>query len=511
MQLKARAVTRARVAQMLAAALVMALALSTPAAAQTELVVDLLPVGGGPLDDLLPVDDDLIDIPFTNTISLTGQTPIEAAIALSQATFESADNVLLARADLFADAMAASGVQGVLDAPLLLTGVESLDARLVTELGRLDAKKVYIMGGTNALRAGVDGALNALGYETERVAGETRVETAITVAERFMPDATSGLVVRAYPSAAQLDPTQAYADLLAVGGLAADEQLPVFLTQTEKLTSSLETHLTASTVGATRVIGGTAAISDLVLQRLQSLDITSRRVAGLTRGGTAVQVANERGFADASDSNMIILAEGAREDTWAPGFAAAALAAEHDAPILLSLGPALAPETLVFLTAGAVDNLLGESPTLVCAPFVDPLACETAALALGQISLDDVLAPVLTLVDDVLTIGEELVGQVLGAVGMTVSGCGMSDQEVALDEDGRFSLPLLKTLVAGAGVCDLEFRVVGEDGFIYEGSIPVTLELLDPDLTEPIDDIIGDIEDGLGDAIDDLDGVLSEL
>ena len=110
---------------------------AAPATAQDGIEIPLLPVGGGPLDDLLPVDGDLLEVPFTNTIALTGETPVEAAIALSQATYESAANVLLTRDDLFADAMSSGSAQGVLDAPLLVTDRDVLDPRVIHEIDRL--------------------------------------------------------------------------------------------------------------------------------------------------------------------------------------------------------------------------------------------------------------------------------------------------------------------------------------------------------------------------------------
>jgi putative cell wall-binding protein len=462
------------------------IALAAPAAAEDPLEVLLEPIAGGPLDDLLPVDTDLIQVPFTNTVALQGETPVEAAIALSQATFESAATVLLTRDDLFADGMSSGAIQGVLDAPLLLTDREGLDPRVVEELSRLGAETVYMLGGTFALRPVVEETLEGLGYTAERVFGPTRVETAIAVAERFLPDATRAVVVRGWPSPTLADPTQAYADLLAVGGLAAEEQVPVFLTHTEALTDTVQAYLGTSAVRQARVIGGTAAVADTILQALRTLGIDARRVAGPNRAATAITVAEERGFDSSADADRIILAEGQRLHTWAPGFAAAAHAAQHEAPIVLALGPVVAPETLAFLSAGVVDNLLGESPMLVCAPFVDSLACAQAALALGQVPVG--LEPILELVDDLLELGSELVGQVLNATGLTVSLCGLPAEEVPLDSEGRFAVPLPVTLPVGE--CDVEFTAVGANGLTYQGQVPVTL-------TVPLE-----LSDELQDAVD---------
>jgi hypothetical protein len=191
-----------------------------------------------------------------------------------------------------------------------------------------------------------------------------------------------------------------------VGGLAADERVPVFLTQSNRLTDTLGAYLAGAAVQEARVMGGSAAVADLVLQTLEGLGISTERVAGPTRAATAIAVAQERGFSSAADGDRVILAEGQREYTWAPGFAAAAHAARHDAPIVLSLGPVLPPETLLFIEGLA--DLLDEGPTLICTPFVHELACAQAALAMGQVPL--ALEPLLTLLSDVLELGEALLG-----------------------------------------------------------------------------------------------------
>jgi putative cell wall-binding protein len=59
--------------------------------------------------------------------------------------------VVLARADVYADALVAAPLARRLSAPILLTGSDGLDARVAQELGRLNAHRVFVMGGTAAL------------------------------------------------------------------------------------------------------------------------------------------------------------------------------------------------------------------------------------------------------------------------------------------------------------------------------------------------------------------------
>jgi hypothetical protein len=187
-------------------------------------------------------------------------------------------------------------------------------------------------------------------------------------------------------------------------------------------------------------------------------------------------------------------AEAQRLHTWAPGFAASAHAANHDAPIVLSLGPVLPPETLAFLLD---TGLLDEGPILVCAPFVDPLACAAAAVALGQTPV--ALEPLLEIAGDILELGTELIGEVLNATGMSASLCGLPAEEVPLDSAGGFAVPLPTSLPLG--VCEVEFTVSGVNGLTYQGQVPVTL--VDP--LEESDDLL-DVADDLLDAADDLLG-----
>lgn len=340
-----------------------------------------------PIEDVIDqIADNLVDIPLDNAVLLGGQDTVDAAIALSQATFEdgSVETALLGRADLFADSLSSSGAQGATGAPLLLTASDGVDDRVVTELDRLGATNVVLLGNETALSSGVDAGLQDLGYETLRIGGETRVETAIDIAGTLLPDATTAIITRAYPAAEAAD-SQAYVDALAVGPYSAENRWPVLLTQTEVLTRTLRTYLEEeASITEAIIIGGEQAVGPEVEAALDEMGITTRRVAGSNRFGTAVAIASERGFPNSGAAENIILAEGGGEDlTWAPGFAAAANGVVFQAPILLADGLVLPPETLQFILAGLPDNIqdIGGA-SLLCTTFVNLVACEAAALLL---------------------------------------------------------------------------------------------------------------------------------
>ena len=290
---------------------------------------------------------------------------VSAALAWSS-LFDAAPTVLLARDDDFADSLASGGLQGLLDAPLLLTGTDALDERVEAELLRLGAQTVVILGGTNAVSQDVEDALTDAGYEVQRKAGTTRIETATQLAVDHFADATTAVLARAYQSFSSDDPTQAWADSLAAGGMAARRGVPVLLTGEELSASTLE-HLDASTVETVIVVGGEEAVSADVVTALEDAGYEVVRLAGADRFATAAVI----GSADFPEgSEVVLLLEGQHEDAWAGGFSAASAA--ESAPILLATGEEVPDATL---------DTLGFGIPPVCGPRLDPVACERGEIA----------------------------------------------------------------------------------------------------------------------------------
>jgi hypothetical protein len=123
-----------------------------------------------------------------------GSDAIATSIAVSQAEFPSADSanaVVLARSDFFADALAGGPLAAKLGGPLLITPGASLssnlDSRVETEIERVlpVGDTVYILGGVLALSSSIDSALQAVGYVTQRIAGADQFATAVDIAEQL--------------------------------------------------------------------------------------------------------------------------------------------------------------------------------------------------------------------------------------------------------------------------------------------------------------------------------------
>lgn len=271
---------------------------------------------------------------FDGDPSTTGRintaNPTQAAIDISQIRFTDgeADHGVLSRDDEFADSLAGSALTGA--GPLLFTDTATLTPDTRQELDRaLSAgQTVYLLGGEQAISAAVADELAAAGYQVERLAGPTRVETSVAVADTLHAQgllAERALLARA--DAPPDRPTAAWADSVTGGGYAAQQGAAVLLTQSAALHGRVADALDRYQPTETVLLGGTAALSADVEQQTSN----SRRVAGAERTETAAQIAERLWTGDEQQFTAINTFD---ERGWAFGLAAAGLAADHDAPLL---------------------------------------------------------------------------------------------------------------------------------------------------------------------------------
>ncbi len=321
--------------------------------------------------------------------------PTAASLALARLSFPpgmSAERVLIARSDAFADALAAGVLQS--GAPLLLVdGTAPVPTAVAAEIERLEAGEALVLGGEGAVSRTTADSVAALGLSVLRIAGSTRLATAAAIADEVAGQRTDGvdavMLARAFGDGG--DETRAFADSLAAGSLAAEAGRPILLTQTDVLSGETEAALIDLQPREVILIGGGAAVGAAVEGRLDELGFATRRLAGSTRVETAEAVQGERsafravsplsgatrpGGASQDDdgaqpsAHAVVLDAGA-PDAWVAGFASASLASATGAAVVLSAGG---------LSDAARAGLANQSGPLVCAG--DSGACADAASAM---------------------------------------------------------------------------------------------------------------------------------
>lgn len=356
---------------------------ATDAATVTVTVPPPPPGGGGPggpdqgpaqATDRL-VDLELPEDPADNsTLSVqVSQARTPDAPSFAQAT---GTEVLLASEVVFADALASGALQG--DRTLLLNAPDELEPEVLEEIRRLGAGTVRILGGEQAIAPAVADQLVAAGLTVDRTSGATRLETAVAIGRLDGLDTASGFLGRAFAADGASDPTQAFADSLALGGWAAEAGRRIYLTPTEALSDTPSEAIDEDGMGALTIVGGTAAVSDAVADDVEALVDDVGRVSGDTRFASAVAVATARGVTAQSPTANVIVVEGQAANAWAAGFTVAGLSADLPAPVLLANGPDL-PEATQEALATAVAEEVGR--TVICVAHPD--ACAAVAVVLG--------------------------------------------------------------------------------------------------------------------------------
>ncbi len=188
------------------------------------------------------------------------------------------------------DALAAAGLAGVYDAPLLLTKRDSLPPATRAALSSMPKGiKVHVVGGPAAVSAEVVNTIDGLAKvgSVGRVYGANRYATAEAVAKRM-----KAVLGGNFPTSAFVvngsNPANFYDSLIA-SPASVQTDFPILLVRNTSV--PVETARALKTLGTTRafVVGGTAAVSDSVANSVGMA--SGDRIWGVNRYSTAVTFA----------------------------------------------------------------------------------------------------------------------------------------------------------------------------------------------------------------------------
>ncbi len=242
-----------------------------------------------------PVDAD----PVLRLTGPDGSSRVETAVAISQDAFPadgSAGAVVLARADVAADALAGAPLAAGLDAPLLLTQPDGLHPAAATELSRVldGGGTVHLLGGTAALSAQVAADVEQRGFVVQRHQGASRIETAVAVAD----------AVTDQPAQVLLADGQTFAAALVAGPAAHAGAGVVLLTDGQRPHPAVQAYLDAHPDAEVVAVGATAvaahgAQADRALTAADDAALSAVVAADALSQAPVVGVARVDVFADA--------------------------------------------------------------------------------------------------------------------------------------------------------------------------------------------------------------------
>ena len=108
-------------------------------------LIETVNVDGGGTRTIVSGQDPVVPTYITR---LAGATRVDTAVSVSRATFTTAPAIVVARDDLFPDALAAGPLAAKLHGPLLLSPPTGVTTALASEVKRLGARTAYLVGDT---------------------------------------------------------------------------------------------------------------------------------------------------------------------------------------------------------------------------------------------------------------------------------------------------------------------------------------------------------------------------
>jgi putative cell wall-binding protein len=249
-----------------------------------------------------------------NVRRIFGDTRFETAVKISQQGWTQADTVVIANSHNYVDALAGVPLAYQLDAPILLARGSSLDAFVRDEIKRLGAEKAVILGGGFAVSQEIENELENLGLQTSRLAGETRFETALSIAKEVQRLTGSNQVVIAN--------SHDFPDALSIAPFAAQKGYPIVLSRNSGLEPEVLSFV--KNFEQTLLIGGEHALGSNVSRVTNKPTL----LAGETRYNTNVEILN---YFNVESSNIAV----ATGNGFADALTGSVLAAKQESGIAL--------------------------------------------------------------------------------------------------------------------------------------------------------------------------------
>lgn len=246
---------------------------------------------------------------------LAGNNRYETGSEIVSKGWTTSDYAVIASGEGFADALCAAPLAKKYNAPILLTGKNTLDPNTKNQLERLEVKNVLVVGGAGVVSDNVLSEIGKMDIEITRISGSNRFETSLQVAKHLGD--TSGIVVTN---------GFGFADALSIAPVAAQKGMPILLTDKVDLSDQVKGFLSNKSYEKSYIVGGSGVVSDKIASQLHSVT----RLGGSSRYGTNAAVLNH--FASEFSYDKVYAASG---QNYPDALSGSALAALSNSPLIL--------------------------------------------------------------------------------------------------------------------------------------------------------------------------------
>lgn len=211
------------------------------------------------------VSDDVASALGAPVTRLAGVDRFETAAAVST-LWASTQTVYLANGMDFPDALAGAAAAGSKDSPVLLTRADALPEATASALARLKPARIVVLGGAAVVGdevAAAAAAATGVTTTVQRLAGESRFDTAVAVSKATFP--TAGVPV------VYIANGMSFADALAAAAAGGERGGPVLLTPQSALPTAVIDEVTRLKPQRIVLLGGPSVVGYGVLARLLAL------------------------------------------------------------------------------------------------------------------------------------------------------------------------------------------------------------------------------------------------
>ena len=212
--------------------------------------------------------------------SVVGSDRYDTAAKLSKENFSQSDTVVLANGLALADGLAITPLASYIKAPILLVRKDYIPYQTIDEIKRLGTKNVIIVGGDAVVGSNIYTELNNIGIKNiKRLAGNNRYETSLEIAKYL--DSNYYNIEEIVVSNGLTE-----ADAMSIAAIAGRKNMPIILSNSTELSKGTYDWLKSQGVRNSYIIGGETALSNNVLNQINSitsLDIRNNRLGGSNR------------------------------------------------------------------------------------------------------------------------------------------------------------------------------------------------------------------------------------
>lgn len=248
------------------------------------------------------------------SVRISGADRYDTAVQTSKAGWPNgATTAIIARGDLYPDALAGAPLAYKKNAPILLSQSTDLNELTKKELTRLKVKNVILLGGKSALSDKVKKQIENMGITVNRVSGSNRYDTALEIAKELNPVKNEAILATGFN----------FPDALAVAPYAAEKGVPILLTDSKTIATNVFDY--AKQFKTVTLIGGKAAIDPTIEKKFTN----KTRISGTDRYETAAKIVREL----YSENNKIYISTGAN---FPDALTGSVLAAKNKTGILLT-------------------------------------------------------------------------------------------------------------------------------------------------------------------------------